>query len=235
MRGVSCKTKRFPLKKLTYGVLAGLTSLILVTLPLNAQEAVQTTEDESPGSNTGWQPSSGSLFGGAIQQQGGSGEVLNGAIQRSEASVEDVRPELLAFKLLFAEGVNFSDSYLERFQATYREALEAGGFNVLGRRIVRQRMRDAAVLSGGRPDVEQAQQIADRIEVSNWLHAIVDIADRRNYEIIVTRGASGQEQDEWTVCSERSNRRIDTVDRTLKRVLEACLVTEELRPAGSAE
>ena len=96
-------------------------------------------------------------------------------------------------------------------------------------------MRDAAVLGGGRPDVEQAQQIADRIEASNWLHAIVDIADRRNYQIIVTRGAAGQEQGEWTVCSERSNRRIDTVDRNLRRALEACLVMDAVGTDGSEE
>ena len=127
---------------------------------------------------------------------------------------------MLAFQLLFAEGVNFRENYLNRFRETYREALDAGSFNVLERRVVRQRMRDAAVLGGGRPDVEQAQQIADRIDATNWLHAIIDIADRRNYQIVVTRGALGQERDQWTVCSERSTRRIDTVERNLRRALE---------------
>ncbi len=210
--------------KVIYGFLATVASLILIAHPAVAQDDGE--EDDSSGTNQGWQPSSGSLFGNAVQQQGGEGSVLGGPVQQptADSDAEADGPELITFGLTFHEDVNFRDGYVEQFREAYREELDESDYNVLSRRQIRQRMRDAAVLAGGRPDAEQAQQIADRIEAENWLHAIIGASDRRNYEIVVTRGAVGQEEGDWTVCRETCGRRITAVETNLRQALRACLI-----------
>ena len=206
-------------------LLSALITLGLGAGHLSAQEGDDGETPEESDSSGGWRPHSGSLFGGSqpAQQQTGGDDLFGGTRPGADDEAEDGRIELLVFGLEYADAVSFRDTYVERFDTTFLEALEASpSFRALIG-LDRQRRMSQAAQMVVEPDEDRVEEVAVAIESPYYLLAEVGVADSRNYLISFTIGRAGEGEQGRQVFERTTNRNIDNVNAAIEELAAQAL------------